>query len=49
MYKNMKCCENCTCYEEEYEYCFRFGNHAPKDGICDCYREELPKMDGEPE
>lgn len=37
----MKHCENCACYEEEFEYCFRFGNHAPKDGCCDEYREEL--------
>lgn len=39
----MKCCENCAWYEEEWEYCFRKGNHAPKDGYCDHYPEKLPK------
>ena len=37
----MKCCENCACYEAEWEYCFRNGNHTPKDGCCKYYREEL--------
>lgn len=37
----MKCCENCACYEAEWEYCFRLGTHAPKDGYCQNYREEL--------
>lgn len=37
----MECCENCACYETEWEYCFRLGAHAPKDGYCKNYREEL--------
>ena len=40
-----KCCKYCACYEEEWEYCFRHGNHAPLDGSCKYWREEvkLPK------
>ena len=39
----MKCCENCACYEEEWEYCFRSGIHVPKDGYCKNYRNEMSK------
>ena len=42
-----KVCANCACYEEEWEYCFRYGNHAPKDGHCESFREEIQKLKGE--
>ena len=38
---DIKRCENCECYEEEWEYCFRNGHHAPKDGHCKYYREHI--------
>ena len=38
-----KVCVNCAWYEEEWEYCFKYGNHAPKDGWCQSFSEETQK------
>jgi hypothetical protein len=34
----VECCMTCAKFDEEWEYCWRFGNHAPKDGKCDEYK-----------
>jgi len=34
----VECCMTCAKFDEEWEYCWRFGNHAPKDGKCDEYQ-----------
>jgi len=42
-----KRCKDCASFEREWEYCFRHGNHAPLNGSCQHWREEvkLPKED----
>jgi hypothetical protein len=43
---NVKCCDNCANYEKEWEYCFRYGNHAPKDESCDRWKEKVEPKKG---
>lgn len=38
---DIKCCENCERYEKGWEYCFRNGHHAPKDGYCKYFHERM--------
>ena len=37
-----ECCANCMKFDEEYLYCWQYGNHAPLNGKCDEYK---PKDD----
>lgn len=34
-------CLNCSCYESEWQYCFRLGCHVPETGCCGAWKEKV--------